>query len=134
MKSVPEIMKYMTTTPHSVGVDQNLQTAEKLMREHKIRHLPVLDGGKVVGILSDRDLKIAQSLMGNDSSKIELKDIVQGEPYAVTPHSKLSEVAATMAENKYGCALVMDNHKLVGVFTMVDALKALATLLDTRLA
>ena len=132
MKNIPEVMKYMTTTPHSIGIDQTVHTAETLMTKHHIRHLPVLDGGKVVGVLSDRDMKIVHAIAGATAEKTLIKDIVQNDPYTVSPQTKLDEVAMSMAENKYGCAIVMDNNKLVGVFTMVDALKALATVLETR--
>jgi acetoin utilization protein AcuB len=132
-KAIPEIVKYMTMVPHSIGSDQALSQAEKLMRENKIRHLPVLKGGKILGIISDRDLKITEALVGGKSSTMKVEDITQGEPYTCTPHSKLDEVATTMAENKYGSALVIDNNKLVGIFTAVDALRALSDLLHTRL-
>lgn len=132
-KAIPEIVKYMTTTPHSIGADQKVSVAGKMMRDNKIRHLPVLQGGKVLGIISDRDIKITEALVGAKSSEMNVSDITQGEPYTVTPHSKLDEVALTMAENKYGSALVVDNNKLVGIFTAVDAMKALSDLLHTRL-
>jgi len=65
-KSIPLIQKYMTTTPHSVGRDQPLAMAQTLMSQHKIRHLPVMSDGQLVGILSDRNLKLAMSLKGVD--------------------------------------------------------------------
>jgi acetoin utilization protein AcuB len=57
MKSVPTVDKYMTSHPHTIGVDQPLSLAHKIMTEFRIRHLPVLDGGKLVGVISDRDLE-----------------------------------------------------------------------------
>ncbi len=132
-KPIPEISKYMTMVPHSVGGDQNLSTADKLMREHKIRHLPVLEGGKIMGLLSDRDIKLTLTLKGSDAERILAKDVCQAEPYVVSPNDKLDQVAMTMAEHKYGSALVVDNHKLVGIFTAVDAMRSLSELLHTRL-
>jgi acetoin utilization protein AcuB len=55
-KAIPHVERYMTTSPHTVGQDQKLSQAHKIMRAHEIRHLPVLQGGKLVGVLSDRDL------------------------------------------------------------------------------
>jgi acetoin utilization protein AcuB len=62
MKSIPTIQKYMTPMPHTIGSDQSLQKAHELMREFKIRHLPVLKGGKLVGILTDRDIALVETL------------------------------------------------------------------------
>jgi acetoin utilization protein AcuB len=53
--------------------------------------------------------------------------------YTVSPSEKLDHVASTMAEHKYGSALVVDNQKLVGIFTTVDAMRSLSELLHTRL-
>jgi acetoin utilization protein AcuB len=52
----------MTTTPHTIGVEQTLAKADKVMHELRVRHLPVLSGGKLIGILTDRDVKLVESL------------------------------------------------------------------------
>ena len=56
----------MTTTPHSIGGEQTLETASRMMREHHIRHLPVLHGGKLLGVLTDRDLKFIEAFRDVD--------------------------------------------------------------------
>jgi acetoin utilization protein AcuB len=58
----PTIQKYMTPTPHTIGQEQTLQVAHDVMREHGVRHLPVLEGGKLVGLLSQRDLHLVETL------------------------------------------------------------------------
>jgi acetoin utilization protein AcuB len=50
-KAIPSVQKYMTTSPHTVGADQTLAHAHSVLREHRIRHLPVLRGGQLVGKL-----------------------------------------------------------------------------------
>jgi len=132
-KNIPHVEKYMTTTPHSVGTEQSLQTASELMSKYQIRHLPVLHGGKLSGILSDRDVKMALSLNGVDAEKTTVADIASEDVYLTTPATPIDEVARQMAERRLGSALVVDNHKLVGIFTTTDALKALDELLHTRL-
>lgn len=133
MKAIPQISKYMTTTPHTIGADQPLDKAMTLMREFRIRHLPVLDGGKLVGIVSDRDLKGIMTLKDVDPKKITVSEALTEDPYQVKADSYLDVVCAEMADNKYGSALVIDNGQLVGIFTWVDALNAFQELLNTRL-
>ena len=133
-KPIPTIQKYMTTSPHSIGVEQPLSRAHDMMREHGIRHLPVLHGGKLLGILTDRDLHLVESLAGVDPTKVKVEDAMATVVYAVSPDSPLDEVVETMGEHKYGSAVVMQNEKVVGIFTTVDVCRALAELLRTRLA
>lgn len=132
-KAIPRIARYMSTTPHTIGREQTLATAHKLMREHRVRHLPVLDGGKLVGVVSDRDLALIETLRDVDATKVTVEDAMTQSPYTVSPDAGLDEVVATMAEHRYGSAIVMDNGEVVGVFTTVDALTALAELLQSRL-
>jgi len=133
MKAIPTIAKYMTTLPHTIGSEQTLAKAEKIMSEHRIRHLPVLQGGKLVGILSDRDVKLVESFRDIDPEKVTVEEAYSPDPYITSPGTSLADVCTEMAAHKYGCALVCDNHKLVGIFTWVDALNALNELLSTRL-
>jgi acetoin utilization protein AcuB len=133
-KAIPHVDKYMTPTPHSVGQEQSLAQAHRLMREHHIRHLPVLHGGKLVGVLSDRDLHLIETLRDVDPEKVTVEEAMSATVYVVSPRAPLDEVVREMAQHKYGCALVEDGGKLVGVFTTVDALRAFADLLETRLA
>ena len=133
-KPIPTIQKYMTTSPHSIGVEQPLSKAHDVMRQLGIRHLPVLHGGKLVGMLTDRDLHLVESLEGVDPTKVKVEDAMATVVYAVAPDSPLDEVVDTMGEHKYGSAVIMQNEKVVGIFTTVDVCRALAELLRTRLA
>lgn len=132
-KAIPQIQKYMTTSPHSIGREQTLARAHAVMRQHAIRHLPVLEGGSLVGLLSLRDAHLIETLKDVDANTVTVEDAMTSVVYAVNPDAPLDEVAATMAEHKYGCAVVMQNAHVVGVFTTVDACLALAELLRTRL-
>ena len=121
------IRAYMTPSPHTIGADQTLAVASDLMRRHRIRHLPVLRGGSVVGILSQRDVALICGLPGVDPTEVPVEDAMTDSVYGVAPETPLDEVAATMAANKYGAALVLGARgRVVGVFTTVDALHALA--------
>lgn len=133
-KAIPTIQKYMTTTPHTINKDQPLSYAHKVMREHKIRHLPVLEGGSLIGIITDRDLHIIAALKGVDVETVTVEDAMTPAPFTVSPNSPLDEVVGAMAEHRYGSAVVVQNEKVVGIFTAVDALAAFSELLSTRLA
>jgi acetoin utilization protein AcuB len=131
-KPIPTIQKYMTTAPHSIGSEQTIARASEVMKEHQVRHLPVLHGGKLMGILSDRDIRLIESI-DDDASGLAVSEAMTEEPYTVEPDAPLDEVVAEMAEKKYGSAVIMQNNKVVGIFTTVDACQALSELLRTRL-
>jgi len=133
MKSVPTIQRYMSTSPHTVGAEQSLRTAHNLMREHGIRHLPVLHGNRLVGMVSDRDVAIIMSLENVNPDVITVEDAMTQDVISVSPDAPLDEVAAVMAERKAGSGGVEQNHKGVGISTTVDGMTALVDLLHTRL-
>lgn len=132
-KSIPSVQKYMTHVPKSIGFDRPLAQAMETMRELHVRHLPVLKGGELAGVLTDRDIKLVLGFNGTDPQTLTVDEAFTPDPYFTSPEAPLNEVVAHMAEKKYGCAIVMDNGKLVGIFTEVDALRALSELLETRL-
>ena len=102
------------------------------MKTHRIRHLPVLSGGKLLGVLTDRDIRLIESLDSRAWS-LPVSEAMSEEPYTVEPDAPLDQVVEEMAEHKYGSAIVVQNHKVVGIFTTVDACRALSELLHTRL-
>jgi acetoin utilization protein AcuB len=132
-KAIPTIQKYMTTAPHSIGVEQTLAHAHDVLRQHHIRHLPVLQGGKLVGMLTQRDLALVETLKDVDPRSVKVEDAMSTEVYTVSPDAALDEVVSEMAEKKYGSAVVVSNQKVVGIFTTVDVCTALADLLHSRL-
>lgn len=129
MKQMPRVESVMTTSPHTIGLDQPLSQAHSMMSRYEIRHLPVLQGGKLVGVLTDRDLHLIETLKDVDPDRVTVEEAMTWSPYSVPPHAALDEVAAEMADRKYGCAVVMDGPKVVGVLTTVDLARALSDLL-----
>ncbi len=122
----------MTVQPISIEAGENLAAAVEVMAKHQIRHLPVMQDSEVVGILSDRDIKLAQSIEGINIDQLPVLDICVEEPYIVGPDEPLSHIASTMASKHYGSAIIVQNDKLVGIFTTVDACRALSEILQTR--
>src|SRR5262249_30090432 len=117
-------------TPHTIGTDQTLSRAHAVMREHGIRHLPVLRGGKLVGVLSQRDLYFLETISGVDIEIDKVADALSPDVYTTHPDPPLREVARVMAHQKYGCAVVVDHGKVLGIFTVTDAVCHLADALE----
>ncbi len=133
MKAIPIVQKYMTYVPKSIGYNQTIAQASDFMKMLKLRHLPVLKGGELVGLISDRDINLVLQFKDVDPNKLTVEDAYTADPYFTAPTTPLNEVVAHMAEKKYGCAIIVDNNKVVGIFTEIDAYKALSELLETRL-
>ncbi len=128
MKHIPKIEKVMTPMPHTINSTLPIQTAQQMMREHRVRHLPVQRAGHLVGILTDRDVKLATSF--THSGEIVVDDVMTPDPYKVRPQAALDEVVFEMAEHKFGCAVVeQENGKVVGIFTATDGLRVLGEIL-----
>jgi acetoin utilization protein AcuB len=119
----------MTPSPHTIGRGQTLSAALERMRAFDVRHLPVLDGGRIVGVLSQRDVLFVETLRDVEPSKVTVEDAMSTEVYAVSPQTALFDVVQEMHEHKYGCVVVVDGAHVVGIFTSIDALRALAGLL-----
>jgi acetoin utilization protein AcuB len=126
------IRQVMTPAPHTIGTDQTLAAAHALMRTHGLRHLPVLRGGRLVGVLSQRDLYFLETISGVDVDIDQVADAMTPDVYSVAPEVEVREVARIMAMHKYGCAVVTENGKIMGIFTANDALRHLADLLPSR--
>lgn len=104
------------------------------MGKHKIRHLPVLQGGALVGVISDRDVQVISSISQLDPSCILVEDAMSQAPYTVLGDAPVFEVARVMADRKLGSAVVLDAHdKVIGVFTTTDGMRVLAEVLDANL-
>ena len=123
------IEKYMVPTLHTIEPMRSLEEARKIMGRYTVRHLPVLSGGRLVGLLAERDLSYLKAMPGIKQEELKVKDAMVYDPLLVSQNESLSEVAQKMAELHIGSVLVCDeSKKLVGIFTYIDALKALAAL------
>ena len=89
---IPQIKAYMTTTPHTIGVEQTMAHAHAVMREHHLRHLPVLKDSRLVGVLSDRDLHMVETLRDVDPQTMRVEEAMTQDVYTVTPDAPLDEV------------------------------------------
>jgi acetoin utilization protein AcuB len=119
------IENFMSHVVHTIGRKRTLAEAHMMMRELKVRHLPVIERGKLVGIVSLRDLHLVETLPDVDPEEVAVDDAMSEDVFAVPPETPLADVARRMAKLKYGSAVVMERGKVVGIFTATDALKAL---------
>lgn len=119
----------MSPSPHTIERGAALSEAQRIMDVFRIRHLPVLDDGRVCGILSQREVEIVFGFVSGQTHRVTVEDVMMPEPFVVSPEAPLDEVAAVMARRRIGSAVVVDQGHLVGVFTAVDALVALAEIL-----
>lgn len=124
----PKVQNYMTRSPHCVGKWVELSEALSMMRELEVRHLPVEENGLLVGSLSRRNLMAA--LASPMAKTLTIGDIMEPDPYLVAPDADLAEVVEAMASDRIGSAIVTLDEKVVGIFTTVDACRALHEILD----
>lgn len=122
----------MTPAAHFVGPEDSLVTAQSLMEAHTIRHLPVVDDGKVVGMVTMSDLYVMESTFSFDPEKTTVSSAMSAEVYTVEPSELLETVAAEMAERRIGSAVIIEGGTLCGVFTTTDACRVLAEVLKQR--
>jgi acetoin utilization protein AcuB len=109
----------------------SLREAKRVMRANSIRHLPVLEHGTLVGIVSERDVQMVEALVrGTPLSDVPCEQAMSQAVYTVSPSTPLQVAARHMAEHRLGSAVVMKGSKVVGVFTTTDALAALADVID----
>lgn len=123
--TVPTVAELMTSSVHTIGRDQPLTRAHEMMNQHHIRHLPVLDGGELVGIVSQRDLYFVETLGDTSPGEILLEEAMTQDVFETPGETPLAEVARTMIAKKLGCALVTRGGKVIGVFSLIDGLHAL---------
>ncbi|WP_224360991.1 CBS domain-containing protein [Hyalangium versicolor] len=123
MKTVGELMTRDLVT---LKESQNLAIADELLRLHRIRHLPVVREGKLVGLITHRDLLKATALKCPDPAKNPLwaADIMNREVRTVKPDMSLREAVKLMLDNKFGCLPVVgEEGRLLGILTEADLVR-----------
>ena len=122
----PTIEHYVTTVLVVIEPQQPVAQAARLMREHGFHHLPVMHDGRPVGVISERDILLIESLRDVDPHDVLVEEAMSQELYLVDPEAPMRQVAADMADRHYGCAVVARGDRVYGVFTTTDALRALS--------
>jgi acetoin utilization protein AcuB len=127
----------MSTNIEVVDRNDNLRTVEERMATKQLRHLPVLEQGEVVGLVTQRDLfKAAQSSAMGYGEKaqqaylqsVRVKEIMTYPVVTIPPDTAVAAAADMMITKGIGCLPVVENQKLIGMVTKTDLLRCLRTL------
>lgn len=119
------VRRFMSPCPRGISLDQTVESADELMRLQQARYLPVLEAGKLVGLVSERDAYLVRMIDPTGSKELPLERIMTQELFTVGPNDPISDVARAMVRGKYACAVVVDGATVCGTITSVDALRAI---------
>ena len=132
---MPILARYMTRNPQTIARGATMAEAHRVMRAHQIRHLPVVDGTRVVGVVTLSDLHLLETLPGVSPDEVAVEDAMSSDVYIASASDELPDVVDRMASAKIGSAVVLDaDGSLIGIFTNIDALRALADILRREAA
>ncbi len=123
---LPVVREYMTRLPIEFEHCETVGDAIEAMESFGIRHIPVMNGSHLKGLVSQRDILQAQVAHGAATNRLPLKQICQTNLISVTPVTPINEVAELMLASKVGSAIVLDGGFVVGIFTSTDALRVLS--------
>ena len=132
MRTIPEIQEVMTAVPQCIEFDRPLREARSLFRDLNIRHLPVTSGERFVGVLSDRDLRVAEVIEERSKQVLTAGDACVTDAYVVEPDTSLDVVVREMSRGRYGSAIVASAGEVLGIFTTVDACREFSDFLKGR--
>lgn len=126
----PTVRTVMTPAPQVIDAQATTATAQALMDELSVRHLPVMDRDRLVGVLSERDLRSVRAFLDHAPGELGpvVGDLCSRNLLVVGPDDPLDDAANAMADRKVGAALVVRGVELVGIMTCIDLCRGLTTL------
>jgi len=127
------ISDFMTPVVCCADVDLSLADARDRMSANKIRHLLITRGPMVVGVLSQRDIDVAEA-SARKREVTTIADAMHTDVFSCEPTTSLEEVVSSMEAKKIGCTIVREGDRAVGIFTTIDALRAVRSLLKGEIA
>lgn len=131
---------HMTREVIAISPEATAAEALKSCRDKRVRHLPVLKGGELAGVVSDRDLRSATPALGDPAraealGRIRVSDVMRGEVVTAGPRDPIEQAANTMRQRGIGCLPVLDEERgeeLVGILTASDVMDALVYLVGAH--
>lgn len=129
-----KVRDLMTTGPVSIGMDETIRVAQQIFNEKRFHHLVVVDGGKAVGVISDRDLlkhlspfvgvRFSERAQDTETLKKRMHQVMTRKLISIGPDAFVHEAARTMMHHAVSCLAVIDAaENLVGIITTRDVLR-----------
>lgn len=134
------VRDYMTADPQTLGAEHSLLDAVLIMRRAGFRHIPIMNDGHVVGVLTERDVARAAPslllpLLPDDYNRLfedtRVSKIMTRNPVVVAPDVPLAEAVDLLRSNRLGCLPVLEYGTLVGIITVSDMLRALSDMVQS---
>lgn len=122
----------MTREVVTVSPAGTVADALELLQDHGIRHLPVVDGGRVVGVVTDRDIRPAVGPGSSDADRTTIDEIMSAPAVVAAPDLPVESAARVLAEHRIGCLPVVEAGELVGILTESDLLRSFVELMTGR--
>jgi CBS domain-containing protein len=132
LKAAKTVRDIMAQNPATLDRNETLDLAESIMNLGRIRHMPVVDDGKLVGIVSQRDmfrsalitsLGFGRKTTGALIKTITIEEIMTENVITISPNTSIKEAARQMMDKKIGCLPVLEGDRLVGIITETDMLR-----------
>lgn len=133
-RHMPPVSALMTPFPYFVRLDDPVERVRALMQEHDIRHVPVKQEDRVVGLVSEEALRWLSSPAAGGAAQgaARVRDLQLPQPYAVELSAPLGPVLLEMARRHAGSAIVLRSGRLAGIITETDVCRALGQVLERR--
>lgn len=125
------VKEVMSENPVTIGPAAKLRVVNKLMKANKIRHVPVMKNGKLIGIVTEKDIRYAmipekipgkKVPQGWNLDHLKVQDIMTKKAITISQETQVEEAARIIYSNKIGALPVMKNAKLVGIISVMDIL------------
>jgi acetoin utilization protein AcuB len=135
------VSEWMTPAPLTVAPSTPIPKVQDLMLYRRIRHLPVVEDGRLVGIITDRDVRtvqpspatgLAEREMHYLLERLTVRAVMTRPVLTIAPHESLAEAVRVMLENRIGGLPVTEGDRVLGILTEVDLLRAFSTTLGVR--
>ncbi len=112
----------MVTDLVTIGKEAGIRDALTVMKKFSVRHLPVVEGGLFIGLVTSGDLK--QAILASMLETLKVGDVMLQNPITITRDTSLEKAARIIYEKNIGCLPVVEDEKIVGIITIKDILKA----------
>ncbi len=121
------VERYMTRNLVTIDVQERVQTAIALMKEHSVRHLPVVENGIFVGLVTQSDLR--GMMIPSMYEEIDVRDVMVTDPIVISPEAPIERAASVIHREKIGALPVVKDQKLVGILTVADIVAAFISMM-----